>query len=229
VVQSAPNIQSKIPNGKGVITGTFTMDEAKFLSTVLRAGALPAPIRVIEERTVGPSLGEDSIKAGIKSSLLGLLLVLLFMAVYYKVEGLIADFALLLNFVFIIAVMCVPIPEIHFTLTLPGIAGIMLSLAMAVDANVLILERIREELKAGKTARLALDAGYEKAFTTIIDSNLTTLVAALFLFQFGTGPIKGFAVTLTIGLLIGMFTAIFITRLIYDLLFQEKIITHIKL
>jgi preprotein translocase subunit SecD len=229
VVQSAPNIQSKIPNGKGVITGTFTMDEAKFLSTVLRAGALPAPIRVIEERAVGPSLGEDSIRAGIKSSLLGLLLVILFMALYYKVEGLIADVALLLNFVFIIAVMCVPVSDMHFTLTLPGIAGIMLSLAMAVDANVLILERVREELKAGKTARLALDAGYEKAFTTIIDSNLTTLIAALFLFQFGTGPIKGFAVTLTIGLVIGMFTAITVTKLIYDLLFQEKIISHIKL
>lgn len=229
VVQSAPNIQSKIPNGKGVITGSFTMDEAKFLSTVLRAGALPAPIRVIEERAVGPSLGEDSIRAGVRSSLIGLLIVMVFMVLYYRIEGLIANFALLLNFIFILAVMCAPVAELHFTLTLPGIAGIMLSLAMAVDANVLILERVREELKAGKTARLALDAGYERAFTTIIDANLTTLIAALFLFQFGTGPIKGFAVTLTIGLVIGMFTAIFVTRLIYDLLFQEKIITQIKL
>lgn len=225
IVQSAPNIQSAIPDGKGVITGNFTMDEAKFLATVLRAGALPAPVKVIEERAVGPSLGEDSISAGIKSSLLGLLLVMLFMAVYYRFEGIIADFALLLNFIFLLAAMSIG----HFTLTLPGIAGIMLSLAMAVDANVLILERVREELKAGKTTRLALDAGYEKAFMTIIDANLTTIIAALFLFQFGTGPIKGFAVTLTIGLGIGMFTAIFVTKVIYDLLFQEKIITHIKL
>lgn len=225
VVQSAPNIQGKIPDGKGVITGNFSMEDAKFLATVLRAGALPAPVRIIEERTVGPTLGEDSIKAGVKASLVGLLLVLVFMAVYYKFSGIIANFALLLNFVLLIGIMA----SMHFTLTLPGIAGIILSLAMAVDANVLILERMREELRAGKTPRLSIDAGYQKAFITILDSNLTTVIAALFLFQFGTGPIKGFAVTLTLGIAISMFTAVTVTRIIYELLFQEKIINRIKL
>lgn len=211
VVQSAPTIRTRIPDGKAVIEGSFSTEEAKLLSTVLRAGALPAPVNIIEERTVGPSLGEDSIRSGIWSCLIGICLVILFMAIYYKGAGLISNSALILNFLLLLAAM------VYFkaTLTLPGIAGIILSLGMAVDANVLILERTREELKNNKTVKMALDLGYNKAFTTILDSNLTTLIAALFLFQFGTGPVKGFAVTLTIGILISMFTAIFVTRTYY--------------
>ncbi len=225
IVQSAPVIRSSIPDGKAIIEGNFTMEDARLLATVLRAGALPAPVRIIEERTVGPSLGEDSIKAGIIASLVGCAVVGLFMAVYYGASGMIANVALFLNLFILMGVMA----YFHFTLTLPGIAGIALTLGMAVDANVLILERIREELAARKTARLALDAGYQKAFTTILDSNLTTLIAAIFLFQFGTGPIKGFAVTLTIGIAISMFTAITVTKLIYEFLFRERIIETIKI
>jgi protein-export membrane protein SecD len=224
VVQSAPVIRTRIPDGKAIIEGNFSMDEAKLLATVLRAGALPAPVKIIEEVTVGPTLGEDSIRAGVIASLTGLLLVIIFMLVYYRFSGLIADFALTLNFILLIGVMA----YLHSTLTLPGIAGIILSLGMAVDANVLILERVRDELHAGKTPRLAIDAGYQKAFSAILDSNLTTLIAALFLFQFGTGPVKGFAVTLTLGIVISMFTAITVTKMIYDLLFQERIIHDIK-
>jgi preprotein translocase subunit SecD len=225
MVQSAPVIRSRIPDGKAIIEGNFTMDDAKMLATVLRAGALPAPVRIIEERTVGPSLGEDSIKAGLISCAIGAFLVVLFMTVYYGTSGIIANFALLLNFLLLLGVMA----YFHFTITLPGIAGVALTLGMAVDANVLILERIREELAAGKTHRVALDAGYAKAFVTILDSNVTTLIAALFLFQFGTGPIKGFAVSLTVGLCISMFTAIVVTKLIYDVLFKENIIDEINI
>jgi protein-export membrane protein SecD len=200
------------------------MDEAKFLATVLRAGALPAPVKVIEERSVGPSLGEDSIKAGIKASAVGLFVVFLFMIVYYRMEGLIADCALLLDFFFILSMMA----YFRFTLTMPGIAGLFLSLGMSVDANVLILERVREELKAGKTPRLAIDAGYQRAFTTILDSKMTTIIASVFLFQFGSGPVKGFAITLMLGQIIGLFTSITVTKTVYDLLFQEKIIDTIK-
>jgi protein-export membrane protein SecD len=214
-VQSAPVIRTRIPDGKAIIEGNFAMEEAKLLATVLRAGALPAPVKIIEEVTVGPTLGEDSIRAGIQASVIGLLLVIVFMAVYYRLSGVIADFALFLNFFLLLGIMA----YLHATLTLPGIAGIILSLGMAVDANVLILERARDELRAGKTPRLAIDAGYSKAFSAILDSNLTTLVAAVFLFQFGTGPIKGFAVTLTLGIIISMFTAITVTKVIYDLLF----------
>ncbi|MFA6614329.1 MAG: protein translocase subunit SecD [Endomicrobiia bacterium] len=225
VVQSAPVIRSRIPDGKAIIEGNFNADDAKLLATVLRAGALPAPVRIIEERTVGPSLGDDSIKKGFTSAVVGVGLVVLFMFIYYGFSGFIADIALLLNFLILAAIMS----YFQFTLTLPGIAGIALTLAMAVDANVLILERIREELAIGKTARVAVDAGYQKAFSAILDSNLTTLIAALFLFQFGTGPIKGFAVTLTIGLCISMFTAIVVTKLIYDFLFKENFINKIKI
>ena len=225
VVQSAPVIRSKIPDGRAIIEGNFNSEDAKLLATVLRAGALPAPVNIIEERTVGPSLGDDSIKKGFSSALIGVAVVLLFMFIYYGFSGLIADFALCLNFFILMGVMS----YFQFTLTLPGIAGIALTLAMAVDANVLILERIREELNLGKTSRVAVDAGYDKAFVTIFDSNLTTLIAAVFLFQFGTGPIKGFAVTLTIGLCISMFTAIVVTKLIYDFLFKENFINKIKL
>ena len=225
VVQSAPVIRSRIPDGKAIIEGNFPMEEAKLLATVLRAGALPAPVRIIEERSVGPTMGEDSIKFGIMAALVGAGFVMLFMFIYYGFSGIIANFALVLNFLLLLGMMA----TLHATLTLPGIAGMALTLAMAVDANVLILERMRDELRAGKTPRVALDAGYDKAFTTILDSNLTTLIAAVFLFQFGTGPVKGFAVTLTLGIIISMFTAILVTRMIYDILFQEKIIDTIKL
>lgn len=212
VVQSAPTIRTRIPDGKAVIEGSFTTEEAKLLSTVLRAGALPMPVNIIEERTVGPTLGEDSIRAGVLSALVGISLVMLFMAFYYRGAGLVSDGALLLNFILLLAAMA----YFQATLTLPGIAGIILSLGMAVDANVLILERTRDELRNGKTVRMAIDLGYDKAFSAIIDSNLTTLIAALFLFQFGTGPVKGFAVSLTIGIIASMFTAIFVTRAYYD-------------
>ena len=218
IVQSAPTIRTKIPDGKAVIEGSFSTEEAKLLSTVLRAGALPAPVTVIEERTVGPTLGEDSIRAGVRSSLFGLLLILIFMNYYYRGAGLVANGALLINLVLLLGAMA----YFRATLTLPGIAGIILSLGMAVDANVLILERTREEIRSGKTARMAIDQGYNKAYSAILDSNITTLIAALFLFQYGTGPVKGFAVTLTIGIVISMFTAIFVTRTYYDWRLRNK-------
>jgi len=225
IVQSAPVIRSRIPDGKAIIEGNFNAEDARLLATVLRAGALPAPVVVIEERTVGPSLGDDSIRKGFGSALIGLIIVLLFMIVYYRLSGLIADIALVINLVFLMAVMA----YFQFTLTLPGVAGIALTLAIAVDANVLILERIREELAAGKTARVAVDAGYDKVFWTIVDTNLTSLIAAVFLFQFGTGPIKGFAVTLSVGLIISMFTAIVVTKMIYDFLFRENLLLKFKI
>ncbi len=212
LVFSAPVIKSRISGGSGIIEGQFTHDDARNLAIVLRAGALPAPVNIIEERTIGPTLGEDSIRSGLRAITIAGLFILAFMVVYYKVSGLIADLALVLNIVFLLAAMS----YFGSTLTMPGIAGIVLTIAMAVDANVLIFERIREELAAGKPARLALSAGYDKAFTAIFDSNVTTLTSAVFLFQFGTGPIKGFAVTLTLGLAISMFTAIVLTRLIFE-------------
>jgi protein-export membrane protein SecD len=225
IVQSAPVIRTRIPDGKAVIEGSFNAEDARLLATVLRAGALPAPVKVIEERTVGPSLGDDSIKKGFMSSLIGVIVVFAFMVAYYRTSGLIADIALALNLIILMAVMA----YFQFTLTLPGVAGIALTLAMAVDANVLILERIREELATGKTTRVAVDAGYQKVFWTIFDANFTTLIAAVFLFQFGTGPIKGFAVTLSIGLIISMFTAITVTKLIYEFLFKENFLLKIKI
>jgi protein-export membrane protein SecD len=212
VVHSAPVIKGRIPGGSGVIEGTFTMEEARSLAIVLRAGALPAPVRIIEKRVVGPGLGEDSINKGVTSALLGFLAVVLFMFVYYKGGGFIADVALFLNFLFLLAAMS----YFSATLTLPGIAGMILSLAMAIDANVLILERMREEIALSKPIQMVIQLGYDKAWSAILDSNVTTWIAAVFLFQFGSGPVKGFALTLTIGLLIGMFTSVFITRTIYD-------------
>lgn len=223
IVQSAPVIKTRIPDGKAIIEGNFTMDDAKLLATVLRAGALPAPVKVIEERTIGPTLGEDSIHAGIIAGLVGLVVVVLFMIVYYRLSGVIANLALFLNLIILLGAMA----YFRATLTLPGIAGIILTLGMAVDANVLILERIREELAAGKSVRVAVDFGYQKALGTIFDSNLTTLIAAVFLFQFGTGPVKGFAVTLSLGIIISMFTAIFVTRIIYEWLFENKMLEKI--
>lgn len=218
MIQSAPVIRSAIPDGHAIIEGNFTAEEAKLLKTVLRAGALPAPVRPIEERTVGPSLGEDSIKAGVRSSVLGIVLVVLFMVIYYKTSGLIADVAMLINMLFIFGVMAC----LHATLTLPGIAGTILSLAMAVDANVLILERVREELQLGKSVRLAVDLGYRHAWPAIIDGHVTNLISAGLLFQFGTGPVKGFAVTLFWGVLISIFTAVFFTHMVYDYWFSNS-------
>jgi preprotein translocase subunit SecD len=188
------------------------MDDAKDLAIVLRAGTLPAPVKILEQRSVGPSLGQDSIDKGILSTIIGMLLVFVFIVIYYRWSGVVACIALLLNLVLLLGTMAL----FDATLTLPGIAGIVLTVGMAVDANVLIFERTREELRTGKTPRAAIDAGYTKAFLTIFDSNVTTLIAAVFLFQFGSGPVKGFAVTLTIGLIASMFTAIFVTRIIFD-------------
>ncbi|MFQ5674994.1 MAG: protein translocase subunit SecD, partial [bacterium] len=211
-VVSIPNIQDRIPNGRARITGMANIDEANDLAIVLRAGALPAPIEVIEERTVGPSLGHDSITKGTTSALVGFALVVIFMVIYYRVSGIIADLALLMNLTVIMAVLA----GFHATLTLPGVAGIILTIGMAVDANVLIFERIREELRLGKTIRAAIDTGYGRAFTTILDANITTLLMALVLYQFGTGPIRGFALTLSIGIVVSMFTAIVVTRVVFD-------------
>jgi len=213
VVYSAPVIQDRISGGRAVINGIGNYDEARDLAVALRAGALPAPVSVLEERTVGPTLGDDSIRMGLKAGALGLGLILVFMAVYYGRAGLVADAALILNFPIILGALA----ALGATLTLPGIFGLVLTMGMAVDANVLIFERIREELRAGKTPKAAVAAGFERAFWTIFDSNLTSIIVALILYQFGTGPIRGFAVTLTIGLLSSMFTAIFFSRLVFDL------------
>jgi preprotein translocase subunit SecD len=212
VVHSAPVIQERISGGQAQITGNFTMDEARDLAIVLRAGALPAPVNILEERTVGPSLGSDSIQQGILATIIGSLLVILFMVVYYRLCGAVADIALVINIILILAVLA----AFRATLTLPGIAGMLLTVGVAVDANILIFERIREELRTGKTARLALDTGYDRAFITIIDTHITGIISALVLMFFGTGPIKGFAVTTIIGLIASLFTAIFITRVIFD-------------
>ena len=211
-VHMAPSIRTKITDGGTLIEGFANMDEAKDIAIVLRAGALPAPVKIIEERIVGPSLGADSVKAGTYSVLLGLALILVFIVVYYKLSGIIADFALIWNILLVLAVLA----SLGATLTLPGIAALILTVGMSVDANVIIFERIREELRKGKTPRTAIDSGYARALTTIIDANVTTLVAALVLYQFGTGPIKGFATVLFWGIMISMFTAIFVTRTIFN-------------
>jgi preprotein translocase subunit SecD len=217
-VYSAPVIRDRIAGGRAQITGRFTMDEARDLAIVLRAGALPAPVKILEERTVGPSLGKDSIEKGFKSMVIGGIVVILFMIIYYGVSGVFADVALMLNILFIMAGLAF----FGATLTLPGIAGIILTIGMAVDANVLIFERIREELRLGKPARAAIEGGYSKALVTILDANVTTFIAALVLFQFGTGPIRGFAVTLSIGLVASFVTAVFITRVIFDYLYTYR-------
>jgi protein-export membrane protein SecD len=212
VVYSAPVIKGPIPGGSGVIEGNFDMRAARNLAIVLRAGALPVPMKVIEERTVGPSVGDDSIQAGIRASVIALGVVMLFMMAYYRFSGTLACVALLLNTLYLVASMA----YLKATLTLPGIAGVILTIGMAVDANVLIFERIREELRLGKPIRVAVETGYDRAFTAIFDSHVTTLISAAFLFQFGTGSIKGFAVTLTIGIAMSLFTAIFVTRMIQE-------------
>jgi len=217
-VYSAPVIQEKIGGGRASITGTFTSEEARDLAIVLRAGALPAPVTILEERTVGPALGKDSINKGIFASVVSGIGVLLFMILYYRLSGVIADLALFLNILLVLAGMA----AFGATLTLPGIAGIALTIGIAVDANVLIYERIREERRRGKTPRAAVETGYDRATLTILDSNVTTLIAAAVLFQFGTGPVKGFAVTLTIGLITNMYTAILVSRVIFDYLLTVR-------
>ena len=210
-VHMAPVIRGKIPGGSTVIEGLESMDEAMLIAIVLRAGSLPAPVTIIEERSVGPSLGQDSIEKGIRAALIGGLMVIAFMMVYYTRSGLIATLALAFNVLVVLAALA----SLRATLTLPGIAGLILTVGMAVDANVLIFERIREELDRGKSIRAAIDSGYSRATITIVDANVTTILAALVLFQFGTGPIKGFAITLFWGILASMFTAIFMTRTIF--------------
>jgi preprotein translocase subunit SecD len=216
-VMSAPTIQSRI-SSHGQITGDFTDQEARDLAIVLRSGSLPVPVEIEEERTVGPTLGQDSIRRGVVSFIVGSALVVFFMIIYYRRAGVIADLALVGNILMIMGVMAL----FGATLTLPGIAGIVLTIGMAVDANVIINERIREELRAGKTARAAVEAGYAKALWAILDSNITTAITGVVLYQFGTGPIKGFAVTLLIGLVSSVFTAVTGTRLIYDYIFDRK-------
>jgi len=217
-VYSAPVIQERIAGGNAQITGRFSLNEAKDLAIVLRAGALPAPVKMLQNVTVGPSLGADSIEAGKRAVIIGAILVVVFMVFYYRVSGAIADSALVLNIFLLLGAMA----SLNATLTLPGIAGIVLAIGMAVDSNVLMFERIREELRAGKTPRAAVDSGYNKAFWTIFDSHVTTLITAAVLFQFGTGPIKGFAVTLSLGVSINLFTALIGTKSIFDLINSRK-------
>jgi preprotein translocase subunit SecD len=217
-IYSAPVIQERISGGRAQITGTFTTQEANDLAIVLRAGALPAPLKIVQDLTVGPSLGQDSIDKGVRATLIAGILVVVFMVVYYRLSGLIADFALILNLVCLMGALS----ALTATLTLPGIAGIVLTIGMGVDSNVLIFERIREELRGGKAARSAIDAGYDKALLTIIDSHVTTLITGVALFLFGTGPIKGFAVTLCLGIAINLFTALVGTKVIFDLLHKKQ-------
>ena len=224
-IYSAPVIQERISGGRAQITGTFSMEEANNLAIVLRAGALPAPLKIIQDLTVGPSLGRDSIEKGIKATLFAGLLVIVFMAAYYRLSGVIADFALMLNLVCLIGSLA----ALNATLTLPGIAGIILTIGMGVDSNVLIFERIREELRQGKPVRLAIDAVYDKAFLTIVDSHVTTLITGFALFLFGTGPIKGFAVTLCLGIAINLFTALVGTKVVFDLLNQRRKIEQLSI
>ena len=218
-VHMAPNIREKIPGGRTQIEGFADINEAKDIAIILRAGALPAPVNIIEERTVGPSLGADSIARGQKSILIGLAVVFIFMLIYYKAAGAIANFALIWNIVLILAVLA----SLGATLTLPGIAGLILTVGMCIDSNVIIFERIREELRKGKTPKSAIEAGYNRAITTIIDANLTTVIASLVLYQFGTGPIKGFATVLFWGILISMFTAVYVTRTIFYTITKKSI------
>ncbi len=217
-VHMAPVIRTKISDGQTQVEGFANMNEAKDIAIVLRAGALPAPVDIIEERTVGPSLGQDSIDQGTQSIIIGLVLVLAFMVFYYRGAGLIASFAVLWNLILVLSILAM----LKATLTLPGIAGLILTVGMAVDANVIIFERIREELGKGKTPRSAIDSGYSRAITTIVDANVTTILAALVLMQFGTGPIRGFAVVLFWGIATSMFTAIFTTRTIFNLISAKR-------
>jgi preprotein translocase subunit SecD len=211
-IYSAPVIQERISGGSARITGHFTEQEAKDLAIVLRAGALPAPVKIIQNVTVGPSLGQDSINKGLIAGLVGVLLVVGFMTFYYKLSGIVANAGMVMNIVYLMGALA----AFGATLTLPGIAAIVLLIGMSVDSNVLIFERIREELRLGKTAKAALDSGYDKAFLTIMDSHVTTLITAAVLFQFGTGPVKGFAVSLSLGVIINLFTSLVGTKVVFD-------------
>lgn len=224
-IYSAPVIQERITGGRAQITGTFSMQEASDLAIVLRAGALPAPLKIIQDLTVGPSLGKDSIDKGVQATLFAGALVVLFMMVYYRTSGVIADFALALNLLCLMGALS----ALNATLTLPGIAGIVLTIGMGVDSNVLIFERIREELRLGKAVRLAVDGGYDKALLTIVDSHVTTLITGVALFLFGTGPIKGFAVTLCLGIGINLFTALVGTKVIFDLMNQRRKVEQLSI
>ncbi|HPN13692.1 MAG TPA: protein translocase subunit SecD, partial [Spirochaetota bacterium] len=224
-VRSAPRLNVQITSGQAMINGNFTYEEVNTLTRIIKEGALPVDLNIIEERTVGPSLGQDSIDSGIKAALLGIAAVVILMAMYYKLAGVIAGLGLVLNTIFQIAILS----WLGFTLTLPGIAGIILSVGMAVDANVLIYERMKEELCSGKSVRMAVSLGFDRAFWAIFDGNLTTLISAFVLAQFGTGPIKGFAVTLTIGLLASMFVALYITRYVYELISLNKKIKRLSI
>jgi len=216
-VYSAPVVKERISGGRASITGGFTMEEAKDLAIVLRAGALPAPVKVVQNITIGPTLGQDSIRKGIQATILGALLTIIFMIIYYRWCGVIACFALFLNLIYLLGAFS----ALKATMTLPGIAGIALTIGMGVDSNVLIFERIREELRVGKTGRAAVDGGYSKAWVAIFDSHITTLITAAVLFIFGTGPIKGFAITLLIGMIINLFTAVFGSKAIFDWILQK--------
>jgi preprotein translocase subunit SecD len=213
VVHSAPRIQDRISGGNAQITGNFTHDEAAKLAIVLRE-SLPAPVKIIQNVTVGPSLGQDSIKMGVRSAMIGALIVVIFMVIYYRMAGFIADYAIILNLVLLLGAMAL----LNATLTLPGIAGIILTIGMGVDSNVLMFERIREEIRSGKPPRPAVDSGYDKAFLTILDSHVTTLITAAVLFMFGTGPIKGFAVSLSLGIIINLYSALVGTKVIFDVI-----------
>ena len=223
-VHMAPSIREKIPGGRTQIEGFANFNEAKDLAIILRAGALPAPVNIIEERIVGPSLGADSITQGTRAVVIGLLCVLAFMLVYYKIAGTIADFALIWNILLVLAILA----SLQATLTLPGIAGLILTVGMSIDANVIIFERIREELRKGKTPKAAIDSGYDRAITTIVDANVTTLIASIVLYAIGTGPVKGFAITLSIGILTSMFTAIMGTRAIINVMYGNKNIKELR-
>lgn len=224
-VHMAPNIREKISGGSTLIEGFADINEAKDIAIVLRAGALPAPVDIIQEKVIGPSLGADSVRSGTLSVIIGLGIVLVFMLIYYRFAGLIADFALIWNIILVLAVLA----SLQATLTLPGIAGLILTVGMSIDANVIIFERIREELRKGKTPKAAVSSGYDRALTTIIDANMTTVIAALVLWQFGTGPIKGFATVLFWGILISMFTAIFVTRTIFNSFTSRKGFTKLSI
>ena len=216
-IHSAPVIRERISGGSAQISGNFTEKTAADLAIVLRAGALPAPVKIIQNVTVGPSLGQDSINKGLSAGLIGVLLVVIFMAVYYKLSGLIANLGMIMNILYLMGALA----ALGATLTLPGIAAIVLLVGMSVDSNVIIFERIREELKLGKSPKAALDSGYDKAFLTIMDSHITTLITAAVLFQFGTGPVKGFAVSLSLGVIINLFTSLIGTKVTFDLFLHK--------
>jgi preprotein translocase subunit SecD len=218
MIKSAPTIQTQISDGRANITGNFTFDEANLLTKVINEGALPVDLKIAEERTVGPSLGQDSIDAGMRALMVGACAVILFMLIYYKGAGVIADFCLIINMMILLALLSM----MGFTITLPGIAGLILTIGMAVDANVIIYERIKEELRHGKTPRAAVDAGFDRAFWTIFDSNITTLLAALILSRIGSGPIKGFAVTLSVGIISSMIAALFVSKMIFHIIVNSK-------